>query len=341
MPMMRIIPIFSVFEDVQPSVLVSKETTTIRAHQCLSVFAFNDKRDKMQGVISSIFVLFSLGFFTVASAQLPPEIMVDKHLLEAEQLIEKKDYVGAFKQMNQIVGLQKEHNLTLPEAFLFKYAQVALKAGSLRTTLDAVQKYLVTAGKKGQFYKEALALLNKAEQAAQITPLEPEMVVIRSGRFRMGCVSGIDCYGNEVPVHVVSISSFEMSKYEVTFVEYDRFTKATGRERADDEGWGRGRRPVINVSWYDASAYVAWLSSQTGKHYRLPSEAEWEYAARAGSTTAYSWGNEIGVNRANCDGCGTVGGILRRQLQWDCSRPMAGTSRPARECEGVGARLLE
>ena len=138
----------------------------------------------------------------------------------------------------------------------------------------------------------------------------PEMVVIPAGSFRMGCVSGRDCdeYENDIPVHSVRISSFEMSKYEVTFEEYDAFTDATGRERADDEGWGRGRRPVINVYWYDAVDYTQWLSSQTGEHYRLPSEAEWEYAARAGSTTVYSWGNYIGHNRANCAGCGS---------QWD------------------------
>jgi len=136
----------------------------------------------------------------------------------------------------------------------------------------------------------------------------PKMVVIPTGSFQMGCVSGIDCEDYELPVHEVKIDSFALSKYEVTFEEYDAFTDATGRERAEDEGWGRGRRPVINVSWYEAAAYAAWLSSQTGGRYRLPSEAEWEYAARAGTTTQYSWGNDIGDNRANCDGCAS---------QWD------------------------
>ena len=132
----------------------------------------------------------------------------------------------------------------------------------------------------------------------------PEMVVIPAGSFRMG-ESG---FPDSRPVHSVRIASFEMSKYEVTFEEYDAFTDATGRKQADDAGWGRGRRPVINVSWRDAVAYTQWLSSQTGEHYRLPSEAEWEYAARAGSTTKYSWGNDIGHNRANCGSCGS---------QWD------------------------
>ena len=134
----------------------------------------------------------------------------------------------------------------------------------------------------------------------------PAMVVIPAGSFRMGCVSGPYCVDNEKPVHTVTITQpFAVSKYEVTFEDYDRFTYPN---KVDDEGWGRGRRPIINVSWNDAKEYVAWLSSQTGQTYRLLTEAEWEYAARAGSTTKYSWGNDIGRNRANCDGCGS---------QWD------------------------
>ena len=88
-----------------------------------------------------------------------------------------------------------------------------------------------------------------------------------------------------------------LSVYEVTFADYDRFSNP---RKVDDEGWGRGRHPVINVSWDNAKEYVTWLSAQTGAQYRLPSEAEWEYAARAGTTTRYSWGDENGVNRANC-----------------------------------------
>ena len=132
----------------------------------------------------------------------------------------------------------------------------------------------------------------------------PEMVVVPAGRFQMGCVSGQDCFDEEFPLHDVTIpQAFAVSKYEVTFEDYDRFTYPN---RVDDEGWGRGRRPVINVSWNDAQEYVAWLSRQTGQTYRLLSEAEWEYVARAGSSSPYSWGNGIGSNRTNClrDSCG-------------------------------------
>ncbi|MYH30413.1 MAG: SUMF1/EgtB/PvdO family nonheme iron enzyme [Acidobacteria bacterium] len=136
-------------------------------------------------------------------------------------------------------------------------------------------------------------------------PTCPEMVVVPAGRFRMGCVSGRDCRDEERPVHEVQVPSFALGAYEVTFEEYEHFARATGRDRPNDRGWGRGGRPVINVSWEDAQAYVAWLSDETSDDYRLPSESEWEYAARAGTTTRYSWGQDIGRNRANCGGCGS------------------------------------
>ncbi|HMV13423.1 MAG TPA: SUMF1/EgtB/PvdO family nonheme iron enzyme, partial [Nitrosomonas sp.] len=101
---------------------------------------------------------------------------------------------------------------------------------------------------------------------------------------------------------------FEIGRYEVTFAQYDAFAKETQYPLPDDRGWGRGDRPVINVNWHDAQAYVQWLAKKTGKKYRLPSEAEWEYVARAGTTTAYWWGEAIGQSNAVCNGCGS---------QWD------------------------
>jgi formylglycine-generating enzyme required for sulfatase activity len=97
---------------------------------------------------------------------------------------------------------------------------------------------------------------------------------------------------------------FAIGRYPVTFDEYDRFCEAKGQEKPADQGWGRARRPVINVRWDDAQAYVAWLSQETGKTYQLPSEAEWEYSCRAGTTTRYSFGDAITPENANYDDSG-------------------------------------
>ena len=134
----------------------------------------------------------------------------------------------------------------------------------------------------------------------------PEMVVVPAGRFRMGDLAG-DGKDRERPVHDVKIAEpFAVGKYEVTFAEWDACVAGGGcTHQPNDRGWGRGTRPVINVSWDDAQEYVRWLSRETGRTYRLLSEAEWEYVARAGSTTKYPWGDDIGTNKANCDGCGS------------------------------------
>ena len=137
----------------------------------------------------------------------------------------------------------------------------------------------------------------------------PLMIRIPPGTFHMGCVSGIRCFSNELPVLDVEIESgFAMSVYETTLSEYDRFTDATERARAvHGAGGERGKLPVVNVSWSDAMAYTAWLAAETGHAYRLPTEAEWEYAARAGSVAAYSWGNGLGGTGRDCAGCGGGG----------------------------------
>jgi len=110
----------------------------------------------------------------------------------------------------------------------------------------------------------------------------PEMIVIPAGTFQMGDIHGMRDK-SEKPVHTVRIRNpFALGRYQVTFGEYDYYANLTGRKFPDDEGWGRDRRPIINVSWHDAKDYAAWLAEQTGKHYRLPTEAEWEYAARSG-----------------------------------------------------------
>ena len=128
----------------------------------------------------------------------------------------------------------------------------------------------------------------------------PQMVPIRAGRFRMGNLSGGVSNKDrprETPVHTVSISAFNAGRYEVTWDEWEACVRGGGCSNSGldstggDEEYGKGTRPVINVSWEDAKVYTDWLSRRTGRAYRLLSEAEWEYIARAGSTTRYPWGN--------------------------------------------------
>ncbi|MFO1320762.1 MAG: formylglycine-generating enzyme family protein [Burkholderiales bacterium] len=123
----------------------------------------------------------------------------------------------------------------------------------------------------------------------------PEVVVLPIGAFTMGSVedeSGRD--EDEGPAHIVTVASpFAMGKFEVTFAEWDACTAAGACERVEDDGWGRGRRPVINVGFDQAHAYARWLAAKTGQSYRLPMEAEWEYGARAGTKTSHYWGHGI------------------------------------------------
>lgn len=104
-----------------------------------------------------------------------------------------------------------------------------------------------------------------------------DLIFVPGKSFKMGFSGGED---EERPEHDVELDSFYMSKFPITFKQYDVYCKATNRNKPDDEGWGRGSRPVINVNWYDAVKYCKWISEKTGENIRIPTEAEWEFAAR-------------------------------------------------------------
>jgi formylglycine-generating enzyme required for sulfatase activity len=161
-----------------------------------------------------------------------------------------------------------------------------------------VWPYVLSAAKE-----RALKLGDYFKECAQDCP---EMVIVPAGSFMMG---GSDSY--DQPRHLVTFAApFAVSKYEITFADWDACVTGGGCNgyQPNDQGWGRGRLPVINVDWNDAQQYVQWLSKVTGKAYRLLSEAKYEYATRAGTTTAYPWGDDITLNgmaMANCKGCGS------------------------------------
>ncbi|MGP0088646.1 MAG: SUMF1/EgtB/PvdO family nonheme iron enzyme [Xanthobacteraceae bacterium] len=141
----------------------------------------------------------------------------------------------------------------------------------------------------------------------------PEMVVIPAGSFTMGSPASEERHGSdEEPQHSVTIAKrFAAGRFAVTFDEWAACVAGggcNGYEPSDPLGWGRGRQPVIRVSWDDAKAYVAWLSRKTGKPYRLLSEAEREYVTRAGTTTTFWWGASISTSQANYDGRYTYAG---------------------------------
>lgn len=133
----------------------------------------------------------------------------------------------------------------------------------------------------------------------------PRVAAIPSGEFSMGSPEFELKRDDDEKRHKVSVRAFGMTATEVTFAAYDRFAGATAREKPSDNGWGRGQRPVINVSWQDATSYAKWLSETTGRNYRLPTEAEWEYAARAGTQGPFSFKGKISSGKVNYDASST------------------------------------
>ena len=167
---------------------------------------------------------------------------------------------------------------------------------AMEATVLTIEREKAQAAKPGSEFKECMNIC-------------PVMIVLPAGKFIMGSPENEpDRHASEGPPHEVTVAKpFAVSKFEVTFDDWDACVAAAACPRVPDS-WGRGDMPVINVSWNDAKQYVAWLSKVTGKEYRLLTESEWEYAARAGATTPFSWGDDPAAGNANCGECGS---------QWD------------------------
>jgi len=160
-----------------------------------------------------------------------------------------------------------------------------------------------TTAKKVELQKQNIKVLSRFYDKLKQGENGPKMVKLSGGTFMMG--SKIFTHSKERPQHKVTLRRFSISRYEITFDEYDLFAKATDNPLPEDMGWGRGKQPVINVNWNEATKYTKWLTEQTNHKYRLPSEREWEYAASAGIEARYWWGQNIGQNQANCGICGS------------------------------------
>jgi formylglycine-generating enzyme required for sulfatase activity len=245
--------------------------------------------------------------------------------LEDRDLLEVLAQAWKEKGKPRLSGLASGHQLgdfsrvEAPTTMAAEYLRASTMLQWLRASLVGFfVSVLVAVGTFGWWMNHKGLTLYAASQVLLVRsgiaepPPESEMIKIEPGDFCMGSDKG--AY-DERPRHKVFIhKAFRIGRYEVTFDEYDAFVRASKRRRSSDEQWGRGQRPAINVSWEDAFAYVKWLSLMTGKRYRLPSEAEWEYAARGGTETAYWWGDELkqdGKVLANCSGCGS---------EWDKSQ---------------------
>ncbi|MDD4964121.1 MAG: formylglycine-generating enzyme family protein [Gallionella sp.] len=138
-------------------------------------------------------------------------------------------------------------------------------------------------------------------------PSCPEMIVLPAGKFLMGAPEAETAHEQmEMPQHSVTLNyALAVARTEISFAEWDVCSTAGVCRKNVESNWPRGQQPAININWNDANTYIEWLSKTTGQSYRLLTESEWEYAARGNTQTAYSWGNQIGNNQANCSLCGS------------------------------------
>ncbi|MEZ4599570.1 MAG: SUMF1/EgtB/PvdO family nonheme iron enzyme [Syntrophotaleaceae bacterium] len=218
---------------------------------------------------------------------------------ESREYLEKVETIDAgLPQLSQVrqdlLSEQQEREQKVLK--ILAEAKDAMAAGAKSSALASINKALglypghIQATKLKRQASQIMAPGETFRDKFEDGSMGPALVVVAAGSFRMGDLGGRGT-GDEKPVHQVKFSrSFAVGQYEVSFAEYDRFCRATGRTLPDDRGRGRDRHPVANVSWEDAMAYTAWLTKMTGHRYRLPTEAEWEYVARAGTGTLFWWG---------------------------------------------------
>ena len=315
-------------------------------------------RSKMWAVGVSRTFLWLLLTVVGAALQLPPDIQADRYLVRAQRQIEEQDFAGAKQSMDQILALQSQHGLEIPEEFFYRYAEVLNRLELHDEAIEAATKYLTLAGRDGGHYREALEMLDEIEQAkaAAVAAAEAdrrraeaaskraaatkaaseearrsaeavidgmEFVWVPAGEFRMGSRSS-EAFDNERPRTRVRISrGFWLGKYEVTEGQWEA---VMGKDPSTSYGnpsvhYGCGPDcAVVGVSWDEVQEFIDRLNARSiGARYRLPTEAEWEYTARAGTSgdryaqglDAVAWNedNQLGYgdNRQHSSGPHPVG----------------------------------
>ncbi len=218
---------------------------------------------------------------------LSPEIQVDILMKSAKKDIDAERWKEAVESFEEAIKL----GVSLPREFHFLYGKVLFKTGSYESSLSSLTNYLILAGSDGEFYEEATTLVVDAgdkqkeemrrtsesehQQTEAASETEDGMVLIKGGCFDMGDIFDTGT-PDEIPIHAVCVRDFYLGKTEVTQKQWE---EVIGSNPSKFEGVDH---PVERISWYDIQDFIEKLNEKTGKHYRLPTEAEWEYAARSG-----------------------------------------------------------
>ncbi len=213
-----------------------------------------------------LFLLSCLLIMSMNSHALSPEIRYDMLQTKLAGQLKAKNYSASLSTIREIKSMGRR----LPKSFDYFEAKALFESGQKTRAAKLFERYVNNTGKKGKYYRQSLAYLIKAEEAAK-----PHMIKVPSGCFQMGSNSG---YYFEQPVHRVCVGSFMLGKYEVT---QNQWQAVMGDNPSKFKNCG-GECPVERVSWHDVQTFIQRLNNQTGEHYRLPTEAEWEYACRSG-----------------------------------------------------------
>lgn len=288
------------------------------------------------GSLCALALLAGVAALPRAQAQLPPEARMQVLILQADNAKQKGDNAAALKLFAEMDRLA---NVARPAETYFEEAALSGQAQDHARAMKALEGYFRAANTSHPDYQKAVLMYATAEErkrdadavaAAQAAfaaaragrPVAerafqdvladgtegPVMVALPAGSFMMGSpASEAGHSDDEGPQRRVSVAAFAAGKFEVTWAEWDRCVAAGSCASLKADGFGGGSRPVTNVSWNEAVSYTKWLSSKTGQTYRLLSESEWEYSARAGTTTPFSFGATISPSQANYDGNFTYG----------------------------------